>query len=294
MAPAPSKLAVELDVICRVYRRPILSGRGVCTLSPYNQFLVDEARRRQPAYFKLTKTLEKQNFALDLVHWAEAQGWEFVVRYNDGRFGLMADDAKREKVQRLLGERPRVKNVVAVPPPPFNNDVDGEGVLPPPMNVAAIRGDDFDGDDDDDDDVASVASGNDNSEALLSHHSAVNTHPTQPEVDSQRRAPSDTFTASSNTTWNDIGSLSTLSSEPRVVLPPFDDGGEDIDVEAEVETVALPLLMDDEGSLMEMETIGPFSAESGWIPLDPMEIVQLWGAIAATSPVGMIVSIDDH
>ena len=45
---------------------------------------------------------------------------------------------------------------------------------------------------------------------------------------------------------------------------------------------------------MEMETIGPFSAESGWIPLDPMEIVQLWGAIAATSPVGMIVSIDDH
>ena len=266
MAPAPSKLAVELDVICRFYRRPILSGRGVCTLSPYNQLLVDEARRRHPAYSRLTTTLEKQEFALDLIHWAEAQGWQFVVRYNERRFGLMSPDAKLAKVKALLREKPKGER-----PPPFNNDVGGEGVLPPPMNVEAIRDGNFNVDDHDD---ASMASGNDNSEALLSHHSAVNTHPTQPEVVSQRGAPSDASLASSNSSWNDNDSLSILSSEPLVVLPPYDGGGEDLDIE--VDTVALPLLVDGEGSLMEMESIGTFSVESGWIPLDPMEIVQLW------------------
>ena len=109
------------DSLIREYqfdRKPILSGRGVCTLSPYNQLLVEETRRRQPAYFELKKTLEKHELALDLVHWAEAQGWEFVVRNDDGRFGLTpstSNDAKkktREKVSRQLRERPRVRNVV--------------------------------------------------------------------------------------------------------------------------------------------------------------------------------------
>ena len=135
-----------------------MSGRGVCTISLANQLLVQEVRRWQPYYFSLNGpgcNALKKEVQLLLIGWAETQGLVFVFRSEDGTFHEMSNEAKRDKVARLLGERPRVNNIAIPPPPP-----------PPPLMV------------DDDQDTESAASVR-----------SANAPPSHPDINSQRPFP---------------------------------------------------------------------------------------------------------
>ena len=165
MPSVASKLAVELQHISRVHngRVPIVSGRGVCTISLGNQLLVQEVRRWQPYYFSLhgpgCNALKKE-VQLLLIGWAETQGLVFIFRSEDGTFHEMSNEAKRDKVARLLGERPRVNNIDIPPPPPSP---------PPPQPPLMVI------DDQDTESAASVSS--------------TNAPPSHTDINSQRPFP---------------------------------------------------------------------------------------------------------
>ena len=234
----------ELERILQEYDRPIITGRGVCTFSETNRSYVHAARQWQPTYWALVTNAARDDMVWEFIRYAEEErGWVFIMRHDDGiNFVLMPNEAKREKVSRLLGERPRVRNpaVVAPPPPP-----------PPPQHPLIV-------------DVRP-----DNTDRVTTGHAHQVESPTQPDVASQRRAPSDTSMESSHASWNGI-------------LPSLDADAEDLDMEAEVDTDAVTVFTHD--TLMEMAM--------GICSVGSMDSLQLQYAFAATSPVGMDVAFE--
>ena len=99
-------------------RFAILNGRGGRNQNDwFHQAYVLKGRRLQARYFTLTRNAEKRMVQLELIGWVEGQGGAFIKRHDNGTFEDMTNPEKLEKVARLLGERPRMRNIIAAPPP---------------------------------------------------------------------------------------------------------------------------------------------------------------------------------
>ncbi len=105
----------------------IFPGRGGRNQNDwFHQEYVREARRLQIRYFTLTRNSEKRTVQLELIGWVEGQVGRFIKRHDNGTFEDMSYAEKLEKVARLLGERPRMRNIFGAPPqlPPLEIFID--------------------------------------------------------------------------------------------------------------------------------------------------------------------------